>query len=544
MSQSFKVKSSKEQKLFIDKFNFKKKPFELQEELTSHGIDEKVHLSKTSFLLLLLRIIVLSLFMILWPFEMIFHETLQSSESKFFDLSSIKLSSNYYISSIVSIISLYLFGSREGMMLVTSFIYIFIHPFVGLKLVCITSLVSYALLLIQTIYQRHRPFWMYANEESYLVACPTGYGLPSNSMFIAAFFYMYTVVVFLRVNKKDYKVKSQHHPISRRKLKIGIGYTILILCVYFVILFIVGAILLTNQLNYLYQIVYSFVFALIVIGVLMDFDTVIHNYLLKSLKNIYKVRKYKVKITFYISALIVFAIVFLQFIPEDISLNRVEDTIMSIMKSSHNTCSYMHLQRLGAKATFLHSSDVLGIIGAYWGVCLTIEKRIDIWEDSDMSGKMKKLGGVILLNLMYCLLSLYDVSTFELNYTFLCVKYFVYYYVLMGIIPLIADTDCGNICKKFISDFDNDTRDEQMRLIKEQTHTTTKLKKQKSALFGKTLFSQKFSRKNVDVALIPDIVSPLIKESNYNELIEQTDNKEDASSPNGSDKEYFDNQEP
>ena len=504
MSNSPEFNPSQPQDLLLDNNNLiQTNPEEQSQVLSSQEIDTKIHFSRTSLMLLILRIILILLFMVLLTSETIHHQLLQSIEDNKIKFSSLTFISNEFASSFISISSLYILGSTEGIMLITSIIYVFIHPFIALKLVVTTSLACYALQVFQMFYQRQRPFWLNDLTEN-IIACPSGYGLPSSSVFITSFFYLDMVVVFVKSkrNESSNKKHQQQHqqPLSSssssfiQKQQTNICRSFILLLIYIIIVSITSFILLINQINYLYQIVFSIALSSIMICVLIDFDTVIHNYLLKSLKNIYKVRKYKVKIFFYISFLVIIAYVLLQLVPEDLSLNTVEDNFRKFVANDKLTCSYADMQMMGAKATFLDSANIVGIIGSYWGVSLTIEKHIDIWDSSVKSSRVKKICGVVVLNVLFVLVSMVNIDTFELTYVFLVVKYLVYYYLLMGIIPFIADTNCGEMCTRFI--FDVEVQEGKVqRVNKEIPVKNQKLKKQNSALFGKSIFSNKYSKK-------------------------------------------------
>ena len=506
MSNSPEFNPSQPQDLLLANNNLiQTNPDEEQSQvLSSQEIETKIHFSRTSLMLLILRIILILLFVVLLTSETIHHQLLQSIEYNKMKLSSLIFISNDFASSFISISSLYILGSTEGIMLITSIIYVFIHPFIALKLVVTTSLACYVLQVFQMFYQRQRPFWINDNLNKHIIACPSGYGLPSSSVFITSFFYLDMVVVFVKSKRNESSNKKHHQqqqqPLSSssssfiQKQQSNICRSFILILIYIIIVSITSFILLINQINYLYQIVFSIALSSIMICVLIDFDTVIHNYLLKSLKNIYKVRKYKVKIFFYISFLVIIAYVLLQLVPEDLSLNTVEDNFRKFVANDKLTCSYADMQVMGAKATFLDSANIVGIIGSYWGVSLTIEKHIDIWDSGVRYSRVKKIFGVVVLNVLFVLVSMVNIDTFELTYVFLVVKYLVYYYLLMGIIPFIADTNCGEMCTRFI--FDVEVQEGKVqRVNKEMPVKNQKLKKQNSALFGKSIFSNKYSRK-------------------------------------------------
>ena len=95
MSNSPGLIPSQSQELFLNNNDL---PKLIQEEdqvqvFSSQEIDTKIHFSKTSLILLILRIILILLFMILLTSETIYHELLESIEHKL-ELSSTPFISN------------------------------------------------------------------------------------------------------------------------------------------------------------------------------------------------------------------------------------------------------------------------------------------------------------------------------------------------------------------------------------------------------------------------------------------------------------------
>ena len=86
-------------------------------------------------------------------------------------------------------------------------------------------------------------------------------------------------------------------------------------------------ILLGVMLNeYLHQLVFTIILGFILLCFLLEKDKSIHNFIFKTLKNVYNTRIYKMKIFFYIIGLVILTIILLFFIDENES-NVIKQTL-------------------------------------------------------------------------------------------------------------------------------------------------------------------------------------------------------------------------
>ena len=50
-------------------------------------------------------------------------------------------------------------GTSDSIMVIISIIYLNFHPFIGLKLILISNITQYFVIMLQILFQAHRPFW-------------------------------------------------------------------------------------------------------------------------------------------------------------------------------------------------------------------------------------------------------------------------------------------------------------------------------------------------------------------------------------------------
>ena len=219
-------------------------------------------------------------------------------------------------------------GSKDAIMVYISLIYSIVHPFIGLKLILISNITQYFVILLQILFQAHRPFW---DLEQLETICRNTYPNPSSILFYSSFFYLYTIISFNLLKKKKFL------PLQ----KFFISFLYIIILILLLILF--GG----TYLLYLHQIIYTFTISIVVISLLIDLDTTIHNFIFNSLKNVYNTRVYKMKIFFYVCGLFFIGFISLYFIEEN-DINKIKDKI-----SQNKSCSNEDLEMFGIKQSLL-----------------------------------------------------------------------------------------------------------------------------------------------------------------------------------------------
>ena len=295
---------------------------------------DKIILSPKSKINVILRTMIISLCCFFFPFEAIVDNKLQQIEfqlyveNKFLSfLFSTKLVNNQEFHKFIDIL-MKIIGTSDSIMVIISIIYLNFHPFIGLKLILISSITQYFVIMLQILFQAHRPLW---DLEEFETICRNTYPNPSSRLFYSSFFYLYAIISFNLLKKKKF--------LPIQKFFISIFYIIILIA----LLIMFGGI----YLLYLHQIIYTFVISIVVIALLIDFDTSIHNFIFNSLKNVYNTRMYKMKIFFYICGLFFGGFISLYFIEEN-DINKIKDKIYQ-----NSNCSYEDLEMFGIKQSLL-----------------------------------------------------------------------------------------------------------------------------------------------------------------------------------------------
>lgn len=452
----------------ITKIPIKEKIHSVKKDNNQSVID-KISLSSKSKIFLILRVLMFCLLCVYFPLETIVYRKLEEMENRLVIskvstvISSSTLNSGWFY--YLSYFSNEILSGQESIIVYVGIIFMLFHPFIALKLVFITNITHFFITVLQCLYQSHRPFWNNPNNE--IIFCPTNYGFPSGTFFLTTFFFLYMIIT-IRLMEKD------------KKLSILNKFIIFIF--FFGIITYSAFIAIINSLNYIYQLIFSLSISLVVICFLIDIDTIIHNFILKSLKNVFKTRKYKMKIFFYILAMSVTTTILYFFVPTD-DLNKVEDYLLQ-----KKTCGVSDVEQLGLKKTFTDLSYIFGIIGAFWGASNAVENECGVWWEATFLNLSLKVFCTLLLNCLYFYLStLIKHSSFELNFLLSGLKYFAHYYIVMGLLP-IAFEKIGLNKKRDIEG------EEGKGLSPEEK---SNIQKKNSQLFSKTIFSQKFSKKDI-----------------------------------------------
>ena len=382
---------------------------------------DKIILSPKSKINVILRTMIISLCCFFFPFEAIVNNRLQQIEfqlyveNKFLSfLFSTKLVNSQEFHSFIDIL-MKIIGTSDSIMVIISIIYLNFHPFIGLKLILISSITQYFVIMLQILFQAHRPFW---DLEEFETICRNTYPNPSSRLFYSSFFYLYAIISFNLLKKKKF--------LPIQKFFISIFYIIILIA----LLIMFGGI----YLLYLHQIIYTFVISIVVIALLIDFDTKIHNFIFNSLKNVYNTRLYKMKIFFYICGLFFGGFISLYFIEEN-DINKIKDKIYQ-----NSNCSDEDLEMFGIKQSLLNISFLSGVIGAFWGAAFTVEKKVGKWwSESSLKISIIKLIYIGIICAIFILVKYYIKiikSKFELYFALEIILYFLESYCIFGPLPL------------------------------------------------------------------------------------------------------------
>lgn len=386
-------------------------------ELGSDIIDT-ISLSLKSKFILIIRILVISLICIFFPMETIIDIKLELIEKKYLlekVISSLKFISfleketfikySYYIFQILS--------SKDTIIIYISIIYFLFHPFIALKLVFITNIIYYGILIFQILFKSKRPFW---EIKSNFFFCDNNYGNPCSNYFLFSFFFLYLIISFRLVDQK--------------KKNLNFFIKLIIFIIYLIIVLFQGIIYIINYIYYIYQLVFTLCISFVLICVMIDLDNIIHNFIYKMLKNVYKSRQYKMKILFYVLGMVISAVLMLYFIQDD-NLNQVKENLKGSGK-----CSFFNLEYLGIKKSFLNIGNVIFIVGAFWGTSFTLENKINKWWNDKLIISLFKVLLAIIINILFIFLnSLFSSLTFEIIFLINCFNYFIRGYLIFGFLP-------------------------------------------------------------------------------------------------------------
>lgn len=380
-----------------------------------------VQLSKKSRQLLILRVILIFLIFIFFPMEILLYTRLEATEKN--HLTTIV--TNKYSRSLNSFKWLvYIFENiclnKDVIMIYISLIYTFSHPFIGLKLVLVINSLDYGITLLQCILQAKRPFWF--DQRADYPLCEVNFAKPSGQFFLSSFFLMYIPICFNLIKKKKQRLSQK--------------YRIVYFILYLAIIAIHGLILVIYRLYFLYQLIYTLTITFACIAFLSDFDIFVHNIVLSSMKTIFKTRQYKMRFLFRILLLTLLAL-FVNYSINPHNLNSLENNISNITK-----CNPVDLKEFGLLRTFFEVPYLYGILGAFWGASLTVETECNKWwEQNNIFKIICKLILVVICSA--CILTAFYFMTlhvdYEFDFTLQCIKYMLFYYVIMGLLPLLYD---------------------------------------------------------------------------------------------------------
>jgi hypothetical protein len=280
----------------------------------------KIQLSKKSKKKIILRVLLLFLVFIYIPMESIFSWKFQHMEHYFIfnridDIIPLSLYNNeIYINLTKGV--LFLLGDKDMYMIYSVLFYTLVHPFTAIKVIFATHSTEFIIVLLRCLFQNQRPRWLLA-EKAKAFLCPFSYSNPSLNFFFFTFFIIYLILAKLMLRRK--------------KRRLGFVKKFLISFVLGIFLIIFGVILMVNRLNYFYQIVFTFTISLVFICLCVDLEINIHNILHSSIKNVYKIRKNKIRLFIFILAINILGLVLYTILPDN-SINELQKVVAKTVK--------------------------------------------------------------------------------------------------------------------------------------------------------------------------------------------------------------------
>ena len=340
---------------------------------------------------------------------------------KFFQLASKTIPENIisgkFFSSFSKLILMF-FSNKDCIMIYISVMYTITHPLTPFKILLVFNILHFIITLLKCILQSSRPFWLMKTSSP---ICLVSYANPSIEFFIVAFFLLYTIISLYPINKEDRTVISLWKKITRT-------------IVYLIIVTISGFVIFVNQLNYLYQIIFTFSLNLIIISVLIIADDKLKSFIADSTQNKYNFRKYQIKYFFFGMVLCICSLCF-YFLMVERNINVFQDNLFQ-----NENCKLINVEHLGISSTFMDITYILGTVGAFWGMALTVENGChEWWIDSYYALILKAIivgvsgvGWILLFDLV-----LLRHNVYEYNFLLNCIKYFGYNFIVMGVYPTV-----------------------------------------------------------------------------------------------------------
>ena len=387
---------------------------------------EKLNLTKKSKINLTIDFSLVTLFSIFFIMNIFLFSKMELIEQKLY---KIKNHSYFSLLKIVdfnsfkkfkkaSYIILNIFAGLEFLILYINIIYLVFHPFIGLKLNFVVNLSHFGIIILKILLQGKRPFWKYQNnkliEET---ECKTDYASPSPTIFFFTFFYLYSILSFQKLKKQQLKLL----------------YRFLIFSIHLILIFIIILIFMGEILDeFFHQLIFSTILGYILICFLLAKDKNIHNFIFQTLKNIYNARKYKIKLFFYITGLLIITLIASLFIDEN--------NIYSIKQKLKN-CKDVKL--FGIKESLKDLDYLFNIIGAVWGSSFTLDKNLrKWWGKSSKTILIIRLIIIIIFNGAFITLKFFLprlIIDAEFNFIIDILINFLQNFLTFGIIPLIFD---------------------------------------------------------------------------------------------------------
>jgi len=396
----------------------------------AHSQSNKLKLTKKSKLNLAFKTIIITLFLVFFAMSTVIYSKLESIELKlyqrkqyyfiplfFSDYVVLSKSFKTFINFTLDIIS-----GLNSITVYISIIYLTLHPFIGLKLVFVVNISHYFLSIIKIILQAHRPSWDITDDKFNKEAlCKNDYASPSVHIFFCCFFSLYSIISVKLLTKQ--KFKKFHKFLIFLFHFLFIGILLIILAVAFD--------------EYFHQLIFSIIISFVFICFLLEKDKRIHNFIFKTLKNVYNTRIYKMKIFFYILGLIVITMISLYFIDENGS-NIIKQKLKNI-----EACTNEDFELFGIKQSFYDLSYIFGVVGAFWGASFTVEKNIGKWwGGSSKNIIIIKILSIIIVNIVFIFLKYflpYLFNNYEFNFIIKSLLDFLQYFCLFGVIPLFLE---------------------------------------------------------------------------------------------------------
>ena len=381
-------------------------------------------------------------------------------------------------------------------------LYIVFHPFIAMKIIFGANVSFYCVILMQILYKSRRPSWEEwatnnkdKTNPDIIIECEASFSSPSSSLFIFTFYTIYSLYAY----RKFYFVSNQHMNMILKVVLFVIFMSFMITEYIFLLMY---------KMHYLHEMIFTTCLALIYICLLIGFDHKLQNMLYRATKNLFKIRKNKIKYFLYCFLQLLFAILLFNFTAPKITYYRIEEKILA-----SGSCSKFQKEEISLENTFIDISYIFCLLGTFWGAALTLEHPPGEWwyhpekiyysemdrntmqKESNKIDKysilflfLKGLTTLLVFLIIWFIFRFIPYISFIFNFVMNCIKYFVLFFICTGILPIMFGIFGLNKDKKTLK-----------KRIEEFEENKVKIEVNKSNLFKSSLFVQYFDRDRMPV---------------------------------------------
>ena len=223
--------------------------------------------------------------------------------------------SNQYIFQMISKSVITIFSNLDTMILFNSLLYFIIEPFLIVKMIVLLNFPFFFVIMLRFLIKNYRPFWNINGNLNSL--CDYSFSSPSLKITITTIYWTYLAITLL-TSKKN---KGSYSSLGKFAVTLSI----------ILVISIVSLDSLVNLQNFLHQLIFGIVISMGFMVLFIDFDTDLHNFLMKTMKNLYKIREFKIKFLIYILSFMIFTVVIYNIVDDDPKMNEYQKLINSTM---------------------------------------------------------------------------------------------------------------------------------------------------------------------------------------------------------------------
>ena len=394
-----------------------------------------------------------------------------------------------------------LFLNKDFMSGFACLLYTLFHPFIAMKVIYGANISFFCVILMQIMYKSRRPSWekwegdkIDSSYKDIIIECESSYGNPSSSLFIFIFYSIYSLYAY-----KQFYFLPHTHMNGFLKFVLLFIFMSFIITEYILLLF--------YKMHYLHDMIFTTCITLIMICLLIGFDYKLQNMFFRATKNLFKVRKNKIKFFLYCFLQLFLGIIFFNFTASDISSYNIEEKIMI-----SDSCTKQQKEEKSLTNTFMDISYIFCMLGTFWGAALTLENPPGEWwyhperfyysqviddkieEKSELTsyniGLLLLKGGITVIVFfgLWLLFNFIPYVSFTLNFIINCFKYFILFFICTGILPIVYGFMGLNKDKKGLNKKINDFVEEKVKIELNSSH-----------LFKSSLFVQCFDRTRIPI---------------------------------------------